>query len=428
MVTRHSSQQGAATLIVVMALFLVMALLAAYANRSLLFEQRLSSSYFRASLAQETAEAGIEWTLAQLNSTAVDDNCQPAATGGTRFVDRYVQVDPQSRRIDTYVEQQIVDCVRDAANDRWICHCPSPGTWAPPAPLVTASIAPSFLVTLARGGRPGTIGVAVTGCTDSVASNCALNASTYKKSREQQATVNLSSAFAFVSAVRTPPAAPLVASGQVTSAGTGPAEGLGLHNTDAGSAGLLLVSGGPVTGLQDTRLDSVPGTQPAQALRSSDNATANADLLWTFLGARAPTYFKHPALRTVTCTAGVDCGPTLAAAYDAGMRMVLVNGPLSLTSNQTLGSAASPMLIVANGAVTLNGPMQISGMLVAVGGLNWENSSGMPSLVMGSVVVQGDVRTQGAVDIVYQQPIADQLRNRIGGFVRVPGGWIDTQR
>ena len=84
--TQREQQRGAATLVVVMVLFLVMALLAAYANRSLVFEQRIANGYYRASLAQEMAEGGLDWTVAMLNGTAIDGNCEPVAAGGTRFV------------------------------------------------------------------------------------------------------------------------------------------------------------------------------------------------------------------------------------------------------------------------------------------------------------------------------------------------------
>jgi hypothetical protein len=31
------------------------------------------------------------------------------------------------------------------------------------------------------------------------------------------------------------------------------------------------------------------------------------------------------------------------------------------------------------------------------------------------------------MDIVYQQRVADNLRNRMGSYVRVPGSWIDNR-
>ncbi|PZP30373.1 MAG: hypothetical protein DI603_14695 [Roseateles depolymerans] len=412
-----AGQRGAATLIVVMALFLVMALLAAYANRGLLFEQRIAGGYFRASLSQEVSEAGIEWALAQLNGTAVDAVCRPAATGGTRFVDRYLQINAQTRQMTPASLAVLADCRRDAANQGWSCRCPAAGGWTAPAAAAGSGINASFGVLMAAGPRPGTITVNSRGCTDSVVANC--YGSAVSNSVSQLAHTTDSAMLAFVSAVRTPPAAALIASGLVDSQGAG----LGLHNSDPRSAGALLISGGARSGLLDARMDSIPGTEPNQAMRSEDPKTASADLLWTFLGSSKAAYKRHPALRTVACDG--DCGPALAAAYAAGKRIVWIDGPLSLTSSQTLGSPTDPMVIVADGAVSLDGPMQINGLLVALGRLDWSNSSGMPSRIAGAVVVQGDVATQGAVDIVYQASIADLLRNRVGGFVRVPGGWID---
>ena len=56
--TPAGTQRGAATLVIVMVLFLVMAMMAAFANRNLMFEQRIASNYYRAGLSHEVAEAG----------------------------------------------------------------------------------------------------------------------------------------------------------------------------------------------------------------------------------------------------------------------------------------------------------------------------------------------------------------------------------
>jgi len=64
-------------------------------------------------------------------------------------------------------------------------------------------------------------------------------------------------------------------------------------------------------------------------------------------------------------------------------------------------------------------------MVVTTGNLDWTNATGL-SLINGMVLVGGSMSTTGPVDISYQQAVADQLSNRIGSFVRVPGGWIDT--
>ena len=138
----------------------------------------------------------------------------------------------------------------------------------------------------------------------------------------------------------------------------------------------------------------------------------------------ASRYVNHPALHVVTCSN--DCAADLLAAYTAGRRMLWVNGAMNLSSDVTLGSDTDPLLVVATGAVTLTGPFQFTGLLVSRGNLAWTNTAATPSLVTGAVLVEGDMQTTGTMDIHYRQAVANQLRNRLGSYVRVPGGWSDA--
>ena len=45
-----------------MVLFFIMSLVAAYASRNLIFEQRTSANNYRSTQAFEAAEAGLEWS------------------------------------------------------------------------------------------------------------------------------------------------------------------------------------------------------------------------------------------------------------------------------------------------------------------------------------------------------------------------------
>ncbi|WP_457427635.1 PilX N-terminal domain-containing pilus assembly protein [Roseateles sp. P5_E7] len=422
-------QRGAATLVVVMVLFLVMALLAAYANRSLLFEQRVAGSYYRSSLSQEVAEAGVEWTLAQLNGNAMNNACKPVDSAGQRFADKYLEVNPADRTITSKVTDIIgvIDCARDLGNQGWACRCPAAdAAHTARAAATVDELTPSFGVQLEAGKRGGTLALKVRGCTDSVPDNCGGvgGVSVANISKAQLARTSLTVLVGLVSAVRSPPASPLVVKGGIVSTGVG---GLGLHNADARSAGMLATIGGAWTGIIDTRLETVPGASGSQAVVQADPTLLNADaqeVFKMFMGTSVARYPAHPAVRTITCDG--DCGATLAAAYSAGQRIVWVEGGLTLSSNQVLGSVGDPLLVVVNGNVTLTGPFQLNGMLVSTGGLSWTNTSGMPSFVNGVVLVGGSMTTVGRVDIVYQQTVADHVRNRLGSYVRVPGGWNDS--
>ncbi|OYU88760.1 MAG: hypothetical protein CFE45_24350 [Burkholderiales bacterium PBB5] len=73
---RPAPAQGMAALTVVMMLFFVMALVAGYTNRNLIFEQRISANNYRSTKALEAADAGVEWAVAMLNGGRVTTNCQ----------------------------------------------------------------------------------------------------------------------------------------------------------------------------------------------------------------------------------------------------------------------------------------------------------------------------------------------------------------
>lgn len=433
-VLRKAQVQGAATLVVVMVLFLVMALLAAYANRGLLFEQRIAASYSRAALAQEVAEGGIEWVLAQLNGQAIDDSCKPEDVGGNRFADKYLQINPADRSIAQTAQPSthfLADCTRDPANEGWACRCPAMNAWVVPAPAPGTALTPSFGISMGVTSRGGTFKVTSVGCTDSVADNCLNPSDSISKSQIAKATFD--STIALVSAVRTPPAAPLIVKGGLTmtdaNGSTGPsgtAGLLGLHNADPRSAGSLLAIGGTWQGMNDSLMQSVPGTAPSQARVQADptlSKTAANDVFKMFMGASPSQYVNHPSLRKVTCNG--DCSDALEQAYKAGKRILWVDGAMSFNNSKTIGSLADPVLIIANGNVSLGGSFVLNGMLVAIGNLVWQNTGGASSLINGTVLVCGNMTTQGAMDIAYQQTIANQMTNRMGSFVRVPGGWID---
>ena len=424
--SRHRrQQQGAATLIVVMILFLVMALLAAYANRSLMFEQRISGSYYRASMAQEMAEGGLDWTVAMLNGTGIDASCQPVSTGGTRFVDKYLTVSAADRSMPrkSAATKVDVDCARTATE--WVCRCPDAGVRTTQPALTAAGILiPSVGTKLdaATDKHVGSFTIDTYGCTDSSVDNCIVKG-VESSSQRAAARAYQRVSVALIGAVPSSPASPLTVKGSLTTAGAG---GLGLHNTDPASAGLLVVSGGGAPVLNDARMDTVPGTPSAMARIFDDAELAvlsDKKFFQTHMGMVPSRYENHPALRVVTCSA--DCGTDLLNAYKAGQRILWVKGAMSISSDVVIGAADDPPLIIVNGNVTLTGPMQLNGMLVALGNLNWTNTGGTTSLITGMVLVQGNMTATGNMDIYYLQSVANQLRNRVGSYARVSGGWID---
>ncbi|WIV99956.1 PilX N-terminal domain-containing pilus assembly protein [Kinneretia aquatilis] len=433
-------QRGAATLVVVMVLFLIMAMMAAYANRNMVFEQRIATNYYRANVAVEAAEAGIEWTLGMLNGTNIDNSCQSASTATTSFRSRYLTtIDPRDRSIAVrqsptgVVTLGHAACVKNDTQGTWTCQCRDgmvTMTQFPAAPAAER-LQPAFYVTLDRRAansatppparKPGTVRLRSVGCSGSSIPTCS-NPESNALAMHGRSTVEAD--IALVSALKNAPASPLTVKGMLTV----DAESLGLHNSDPRANGMLLVTGEArpsSPALRTDRMSSLPGSDPTTAILDNDLSLKNAPtgrMFSRYFGMTLQQYLDQPAMRKITCPEA-DCGSTLVTAYARGVRMAWVDGPVTIASNVTLGSAAMPMVIVAKGTLTLEGPMQLTGLIYATGQGRWTGSSTQPSLITGLLMLEGSLDVTGRADIWYHPSVVNQLKNATGSFVRMPGSW-----
>ena len=152
-------QRGAATLAVAMVLLFAMTIVAFFSQRALLFEQRTSANQYRAALAFEAAEAGLEWATAMLNDPRhIDAACRPQPGQPTSFRARYV---PQS------ADGALLPLVAlrpgcSLASGGPVCSCHVAGL-----PVGLPADTASFTVEFANvPGDPQSLRVTARGCTD----------------------------------------------------------------------------------------------------------------------------------------------------------------------------------------------------------------------------------------------------------------------
>jgi len=410
------AQQGAATLVTVMVLFFVLAMMAAYANRNLVFEQRIAGNYFRSGLAAEAAESGIEWAIAMLNGGNVDASCQAVNVAGTSFRQRYLAALPTQGYgpVLPVANFSRAGCTADGTNS-WACDCPAAGPAAGPA-RDAGALQPSFGVRFpGLGTQTNIVLLNVTGCS-SLLSDCATFNQGMVDSAVGQTSVTVG--LGFLSALRMPPASPLVAALDVD-LGTN----LGLHNSDPGTNGLVLQTGGQLLGSSD-RLTSVPGTPAQDAIVKQDANLQPATMFRRYFGMSLTRYQGQPNVRTVQCNG--DCLGAAGAAAAAGADVIWINEDATLAANVVLGSAAAPVLMIVNGDLTVTGPIQIFGVVYVTGNVTWTNASAMPSQLMGALVTQGGFSATGLVDLAYDPQVISILNRQHGAFVRVPGSWAPT--
>lgn len=435
-----ATPRGAATLVVVMVLFFIVALVAAYTSRNLIFEQRTSANQYRATQAFEAAESGLEWALTLLNSGRIDAACAPhnnPSTTDDSFRMRYLAIAPDGA-ITARLRAGAGGAPRQAAcvfnGSGWQCQCPEDAALTLAAPSGNGSF-PAFVLRfhdLAPDGitayPPGVLRIESIGCTrlDSASSVCASTTA----SGDGRASVN--AVVALKSALATTPSAAVTVRGDLSNAG-----GLSVTNTDSASGGLTLRLGGDVTSGTPQALNGPAGT-PSDPSNLSRNVTvvrfdtllssiASADRMFSSVfAAERDTYRLQPAAVHIDCTAG--CTATGAAVPELATlnpgRVLWVNGDLDLNVAGPIGSAALPVVLVVNGKLSISDPnAQVNGLVYVVD----QTLTGSGGLINGALIAENnlDLPGTGTANIVYDADALNLLHRGSGSFVRVPGGWRD---
>ncbi|MFY9513408.1 MAG: pilus assembly PilX N-terminal domain-containing protein [Rubrivivax sp.] len=438
-VRRH--ERGVATLVVVMVLFFIISMVAAYTSRNLIFEQRTAANQYRSTQALEAAEAGLEWAKAMLNHGRITptpaSSSQPQAclastnAADSSFRQRYLQPvlvggvfggQYTTRGYGSTGFKPQPSCVFNGSG--WNCDCPE--TTAAAISTSGSEIRPAFRVRFNPGylsALPnGMIRIEAIGCTRLDGSCLDFNA----MGLINEGRTIVTQLVALTGGLPSPPVAALTAGGTVA------LPSAVLRNGDTASGGWTVQSRGAAT-IPDTQLFTLPGTPGAMSKAENDTSLPNTgDRMFTTVFNMFPdTYRDQPAVvrldNSVSGCSAAGCTATAlanAATFNPG-RVIWVEGDLDIDSGTPIGSASDPVLIVVNnGNLVFSGgtPGTING-LVYVRRATW-TTAGTGS-VQGAVVAQGNVGGNGALTVNYDPEVLRTLRLSAGSFVAVPGGWKD---
>lgn len=437
--------RGAASLIVVMVLFFLLSLVAAYTGRNLIFEQRTSVNQFRAVQAFEAAEAGVEWALAMLNGGRIINNCLEATAtpAQTSFRQRYLNIDPVTGMVTprmTAAGGMITpSCVFNGTD--WVCSCPESAALVTTAGL-GSGIYPAFRIRFVSTNviRPGVIGIESQGCTRLDIACLGFPATAL----ESEGRALVTAFIGLKPALATPPAAALTVLGNVNVAG---AAIVRAYNTEPNRGGLALHAGNPaiapavvppvidVTGA-NFDLRGPVGTPPSSAAVLTDPSltelTAVSNRVFPIiLGTWPNTYRDQPAVIQFTCPA-VNCRAALAdrLALNPG-RIFWIQGDLTLDSAGDVGSlpnpanpaVAGPAMLVVTGRVLFTTPgVSVFGFVYSQNGA-WQGAG----QIQGAAFVEGDLGAAAAPTVNLVGSVMDAMRMQSGSFVRIPGSWKDFE-
>jgi Tfp pilus assembly protein PilX len=445
-----SRQRGAATLVVVMVLFFIISMVAAYTSRNMIFEQRTGANLYRATQSFEAAEAGMNWALMMLNSGRIDEQCRATtSTANDSFRQRYLALNATTGRITARLQSLggalTPTCVFNGDTDTWSCSCPIDGTPSLTAPTGTA-MSPAFRIRFnsltlpsATPLEPGLIRVDVVGCTrlDNVCLDVA-GASPANEGRTVTGSVVMLSGRA-----TSYPQSALTARGDVT------ATGLSVTNAASTGSGVTVHASGTIS-TAGLALSTSAGSALGRSTLPSDTSLNPPDIAASASApgiTRAERFFaatfmltpqrwiQMPGVVTVNCPAGGCDAATVrtAIAGNPGKPLWLTGG-LVVDSAGDIGSATAPVMMVVNGNlqfsianVTVHGLLMLRPVDPTVG---WDvGGSTQMGTIRGAVVVDGAVtRSTGTGTIMvvqYDDGVLANLRTSSGTFFRVAGSWRD---
>jgi hypothetical protein len=478
-------QRGAASLVIVLMLFFVVSLVAAYTSRNLIFEQRTSVNQYRSSMAFETADAGLEWVVAMLNGGRIGDDCTEASATPTSstFRQRYLDIDPRNGTVlprtrawswpnprpplptspDEYPNSDLwPTCVWTGT--QWRCSCPSssdpslatiPGGGLHPAFRLRFFtnrdiVTPDGKVAIPNG-RPGVIGVEINGCIKLADPNPLMDPCLNDFSENPVESEGRSQHVALIalkSALTTPPAAAITVWGSVPGGGA-----LVARNTSTDSGGITLHTAGAVPDTSTFELAGTPGTPGARTITAGDLSlvpdgltladltTAPVDskrdrVFASVFGLLPDSFRTQPAAVPFTC-AGLDCRQALAARVaENPNRVIWVTGDLRLGSAGNIGSLPNPTIpaepgpasIVVNGDVIVDDPdvhifgvIYVRGMVTPLGNNAWQG----PGRVTGALLSETGLSSSASPTVDYNHTVIESVRRNHGSFVRLPGDWRD---
>jgi PilX N-terminal len=462
--TQVQGQRGLATLVVVMLLFFIVALVAAYANRNLVFEQRTSANQYRSTQALEAAEAGMQWTLAMLNAGRVDNACAPAVSPAQSFRSRFIATVNENREATLITTAPSVyatfmpRCTFDAVAGRWVCLCAANNGNALPA-VVGDAPQPFFRILFGVvPGRIDVLSVQAVGCTRPDVSCLGVE---NPQAPDGDAMATVTALVTLRTGLATIPGAAITAEvgidGGASASGQGP---LTAVNADPGTAkfagtnGITFMAGDKVKGnLIKTSLPGQPGylsvREDEQVLKSltaraGPPARSKSDRLFSLVFGMWPeTYQVQPSVVQVVCAATCTSADIAAKALAFPGHALWVPGGLIVDGDigaapavadpttETLAitelASPGPVLLIVDGALTLQAGTVVGLVYhrAPVATPDWNLGLGGTTEIVGALVTEGSIVSSGTQKVTYDAAVLNRLHTRVGSYVRVPGGWKD---
>jgi hypothetical protein len=432
--TRHS--RGVAALTVVMILFFVMALVAAYTNRNLVFEQRISANSYRSARALDASEAAIDWSLSMLNGGRIGTSCAGSndTVNDKDFRSNYlrladIDVANNAGRYEMVwtgdaSKRMFPACI--SRNGVLSCICPTLASRTPSMVVPTDGIGTAFNVLLrtpTNALQPGTLNIDALGCASigTGAGACYNQSSQFEVVSDAKSGVR--AGIGLVQALPVVPESTLTVGKDVNGSGA-------LVVTNSGTAGsngkTAVVAGGSITApLVQPGVNLALDATSSRLVAAPNDVAPFGNWFKSRFGVDMATFKNQPAVVSIDCAAGCNSTHLAAVQVRFPRNPIWVEGNLTISAPGTLGSNAGnitawePLLLVVNGTLTVAANVSMVGFIHATN-IVW---SAAGASLEGAMMTPGDFTATTAGTLSYNAKMLEVIRLYYGSFVRVPGSW-----
>jgi Tfp pilus assembly protein PilX len=435
-------QRGAASLLVALVLLLGGTIMAFFANRGFIFEQRTSANQYRATKAFELAEAGAEWALGRLNErmslSTTAGSCATVTGTSPTFLDRYAN--PTGATFNFPASASFAGCRFDpanvATNGGWSCACPA---GAAATALGSADQGRFGVRFQAVAGDTSAIEIVSRGCSNVAAAGDVCDPALAAAPPTGDATAVVRVIVKSRSALAAGPSAALTTGTATTASGN-----LNVVNTHAPSNGITIHAGTTVQLGSGTNPYTLPGTPPRASVLDNDPTLANLTLasedqfFARFFGTTLTDYRRvGGGTRIISGCSPQACGQQIMSIIDSGERglQFYVDGDVQFQASAvngsttgSIGTSTNPVIVVASGAMDMQGSFTANGIFYSATptATTVANPGGGTTTIFGAYISRGAFQKQGSgtFNIVYT-PFLWGTGNPNNRLVRVPGTWRD---
>lgn len=215
-------------------------------------------------------------------------------------------------------------------------------------------------------------------------------------------------------------AIPIVTKGNVILSGNVNVTNLSaVHTIDAAST----ISLNGLSRTTTTSGVSASGSDLHPNQNSLQTMTAN-DFMANYFGTSLTNAIKGQVAHSYSNNSSTNYGSTLNGMTGTTIWINQSNNSTATIDNSTIGTVASPVLIIVNGNLNMTGTTTIYGFVFASGTLGVNSGGGIFTLV-GGVASGGNVNMQGNVNIIYNSAVLTTLKTNLIYWAKVPGSWKD---